>query len=236
MDNEKYREELVVDLRGRTRSDQADLYRQVHELPYGSVIQLVLDENPQILLESLRLHVHGRIAWEFLEEGDPDWRVRIAPRTDYAPRTVGTLLSRDHERLDALLSKALEAANADDGDTLREAFPPFAQGIRRHIQVEDELLVPVLGAKSGPPDGPIETMQREHQDILAQVELIESQLEDAPASEIATYLGLLSGTLAKHESREENHIFPAWDIALSRAGTGAEKRMVADAQAILDAH
>lgn len=62
-------------------------------------------------------------------------------------------------------------------------------------------------------------MLREHDDILSQLAIVESALdESAPdAGEAAIYARLLSGTLAKHEYREENNLFPQWRAVLKTA-------------------
>lgn len=222
-----------IDLRGRPHEEASDLYARVRELTPGQGIELVSDEDPQLLLHSLRLHVHGRIAWEHMAAGPPVWRVRILPRRDLAPRTAGELLSRDHERLDLLLGDSLQAANAGDTATVQRLFPAFAEGLRRHIRVEDELLAPAIRNADAGDDDPVTTMLREHEDIQAQLELIEDMLADASASELATYLALLSGTLAKHEVREEERVFPAWDAVLRQAGAEHAHEMLKQVQAIL---
>jgi hypothetical protein len=39
---------------------------------------------------------------------------------------------------------------------------------------------------------------------------------DAGMGEAGTYCAILSGTLAKHEHREEQNLFPRWRVALAR--------------------
>lgn len=63
-------------------------------------------------------------------------------------------------------------------------------------------------------------MRREHAEIAVQLQLIEDSLRavDAGPGETSTYCAILSGTLAKHEHREEQNLFPRWRVALARRG------------------
>lgn len=210
----------IIDLRGRPSTSRAEVHQRLRDLPPRGSVELVLDENPSILLESLRVLLRGRLVAEVLNEGPPEWRVRVFRREEREALSLAELLGADHERLDRELALAIAAANRGDREELGERFAEFATGVRRHIHVEDEILVPALQARGAAMKEVIATMQREHQEILGQVGLIESTLrEGGSCDEIAIYLGLLTGTLAKHEGREEERVFPAWDALRQIAGT-----------------
>ncbi len=74
------------------------------------------------------------------------------------------------------------------------------------------MLAPVLGPAPG--FEPLDTMLREHEDLLAQLAVVEAALDDEPW-ELESYVAMLSGTLAKHEHREETGLFPVWDLRLA---------------------
>jgi len=59
-------------------------------------------------------------------------------------------------------------------------------------------------------------MLREHDELLAQLEEVEVALgEGVPEPwEVEPFIAILSGTLAKHEHREESNLFPRWQGAL----------------------
>lgn len=210
----------IIDLRVHPSVSRAELHQRLRELPPKASVELVLDENPAILLESLRILLRGRLVAEVLEEGPPEWRLRIGRRDEREPRSLAELLGGDHERLDRALAIAMAAANRGDREELAVVFRDFAKGVRRHIHVEDEVLAPALNASAGAMQDAIATMQHEHREILGQIELIDTTLgEGGSCDEIAIYLGLLTGTLAKHEGREEERVFPAWDALRQSART-----------------
>jgi hemerythrin-like domain-containing protein len=97
--------------------------------------------------------------------------------------------------------------------------PRFGDALKRHIAVEDKMLAPRLGVPRDPAGGdPLSIMLREHREILAQFELIEACFAAQPpdAAEASAFFAILSGTMAKHEHREENNLFPLWSAALAR--------------------
>jgi len=138
----------------------------------------------------------------------------VRRRADTAPSGVIDLLVRDHRRLDELLAIALRRVNANDLAGARPLVAAFADGIRRHLRAENELLAPRLPAADGAE--PVGIMLREHDEILAQLEQVEAVLgEGAPEPwEVEPFVAILSGTLAKHEHREESNLFPRWQGAL----------------------
>ncbi len=125
-------------------------------------------------------------------------------------------LMRDHKRLNALLGGAIQHLNRGDAAGAAPLLHDLAAVLKRHIEVEDGLLAPLLApAEAQPHDAPQVIMQREHGEILAQLSLIEECLaqDPLPVGELAAYCSIMSGTLAKHEYREENNLFPPYDFA-----------------------
>ena len=59
------------------------------------------------------------------------------------PSDLHDFLTRDHERLDALLTTCLRT-----GDPV--AYDAFRRGLLRHISIEERVLFPLLKAKRGP--------------------------------------------------------------------------------------
>ncbi len=60
-------------------------------------------------------------------------------------RPIARFLASDHERLDALLARAVRAPGAVD----RAAFDAFRAGLLRHIAIEEKILFPAVRAASG---------------------------------------------------------------------------------------
>jgi len=148
---------------------------------------------------------------------------------DDSPIDLFDFLGRAHAELDRELARIQFFLNQGDAARAMPCMRTFAAGLRKHVAAEDEVLAPYFAAsRTLSPADPAAIMQREHADILAQLALIEGALgEPAPdVGEAGIYAGLLSGTLAKHEYREENNLFPRWRVLL-KAASSAERRELA---------
>jgi uncharacterized protein (DUF2249 family)/iron-sulfur cluster repair protein YtfE (RIC family) len=191
----------------------------IRELRPGAALRLLTREDPTLLLQSLNLQFRDALAWDVGARGE-HWEADVRLALDAAPRDVLDALRRDHHRLDELLAKALRRLNAGDVRGARPLLAVFGAGLRRHAHAENEILAPALGPE--PAVQPLEIMLREHQELLVQLDAVEHSFADVPADtapeawEIEPFVAILSGTLAKHEHREESHLFPLWAARLAR--------------------
>ena len=83
-------------------------------------------------------------------------------------------------------------------------------------------------------------MLREHDELLAQLNVVEGCFAEAPAGqapepwEIEPFVAILSGTLAKHEYREESQLFPLWAGGLLRGPPGEGDALHKAVRALLE--
>jgi uncharacterized protein (DUF2249 family) len=189
----------------------------------GVAVTLVLAQEPSLLMASLNLQLRENLAWDIVE-ADGAWRVTVRHREDVAAPDVLALLAADHKRIDGLLARALGLLNQGEPDVAVPVLREFVLALNRHVAFEDGELAVKLGAAKAPADQPAAIMLREHREIAQQLSLVEETLafEPVDASELGVYCAILSGTLAKHEYREEHNLFPLWRVALSRRS--AEER------------
>ncbi|HXV11047.1 MAG TPA: hemerythrin domain-containing protein [Burkholderiales bacterium] len=212
----------VVDVTDEPASRvQAAAFHALRDIQPGRPVVLLTADDPASLMRSLDLQLGGKLAWTTTGDG-PRWRTVVRHRHDAPPADVLDLLQREHRRIDLLLARAMRLLNEGETDEAAEVLQQFIHGLTRHLYVEDEVLAPVLDSGGATADA-IATMRREHAEIAAQLELIGDSLRagDAGLGETSTYCAILSGTLAKHEQREEQNLFPRWGVVLARRG-GAE--------------
>lgn len=211
-------------------------YYELREMRPGQTYELLIAEEPSMLMQSLKLQLRHGIHWEQTQAGPPLWTVQVKRREDVAAVDLVDLLSRDHLRLDGLFAQALHLINAGDVQNATAPFMAYAQGLRAHLNLENTVLVPAFDLpRRALGDDPISIMLREHDQILEQTVLIESYFEDGleDANEVAAFFALISGALAKHESREETVVFPLWlrqlhnDAALEKELFEKAKRALA---------
>lgn len=211
-------------------------YYQLRHIHRGDVRDVLSDQEPTLLMESVSHQLRHEIHWEIVEAGPPLWRVRVQHRDDVPATSLVDVLERDHLRLDRLFGEALHAVNEGKIERAAHRLRAFGIGVRRHMHVENVVLAPAFVAPRDPlGTDPTSLMLSEHDDLLAQLELLESYFDDGvpSADEVAPLFAILSGLLAKHEAREELNVFPNWGIAIRHAPPGTEQRVVARVQRIL---
>ena len=214
---------------------QMAAFQAVMELQRGGRIYLLTGLEPTLMMHSLNLQLRHRLNWQVIEDAPGKWRVSIRHREDVAPTDLMDILSRDHQRLDELFGLSLQLVNAGKVSEGIPLIMEFSDGLKRHVHVENDILVPAF---RGPNTGPVATMLREHDDILEQLTIIESYCsagESVPTWELSPFLAILSGTMAKHENREEQNLFPQWDLALRHASIEDKQALMAQVQQELSA-
>lgn len=186
----------------------------------GELVLLTRDE-PGLLMASLDLQLRNALSWETRAAGG-HWETVVRRAQDIAPRDLVDLLVREHRVLDECLGRALRRLNAGDLPAAKVLIVELGAGLRRHIRNENDVLAPTLGP--GEAFAPLQVMLAEHDELLAQLAAVEETL-DGEAWELESYAAMLSGTLAKHEHREETGLFPRWRAALAALDAPARERL-----------
>lgn len=187
-------------------------------------------------MESLGQQLRHRIGWKASALGQDGWLVELRPRDDVEPDTLMALLGRDHERLDRLFAELLLEANAGKMATAAPMLADYALGLRRHVHVENLVITPVLDL---PRDvarrDPLSTMLDDHDRILEELHLLLGFFSEGlpEAWEVTPFMAMLSGTLAKHEGREEQGLFPIWDMRLKSLKDAERKALLDRAKDVL---
>jgi uncharacterized protein (DUF2249 family) len=221
--------DFTLDLRGLASHARTRAYYTLRELAPGQVCEVLLDQDPGMIMEAVGLQLRHGLHWQVESSGPPLWRVSVRRREDVEPADLVDLLMRDHLRMDRVFADALHKANAGDLAGAEAGFRVFMEGLRRHVRVENELIVPLLDLPRDPSgQDPTSVMLHEHDQILEQTALLERQFEEGvdAAWEVAPFFALISGAMAKHEGREESNLFPHWSRALRALPDGGAEMLV----------
>lgn len=126
--------------------------------------------------------------------------------------SIGFVLAADHDRLDGLEAAAFEARGRRQFPEAARLIAEFAQGLRRHIRYEEEVLFPEFDRVSGLPtvSGPTAVMKMEHREILSILELLEAAMGD-PLAPTQNLRGELRAVLLPHNHKEEAVVYPGVD-------------------------
>ena len=214
---------------------QSAAFYAVKDLRHGDKVVLIAAQEPTLLMQSLDLQLRHNLAWTMVE-ADAKWRIEVSHRADAGPCDVLELLERDHKRLDGLFAQTLQLLNRNQATGTAPLLGKIAAALRRHMAVEDDVLAPMFTTDRGESgDDPLSIMLREHADIRRQLAVIaECIAVDTPdAGEIGAFCAVLAGTLAKHEHREENNLFPRWRAVLTRKSAVEQKEMMARVETML---
>jgi hypothetical protein len=212
---------------------QGAAFQALRDLAPGDTVVLLLACDPALLMRSLDLQLRHKLAWT-VARSDQRWRVEVSHRADRAPRDVLDLLERDHQRLDGLLVSALRSLNRGLAQEAVPLLGEFARAMRGHMAVEDEIVVAALGIrKGGAANVPLQIMLRDHAEIGQQLALIEEALAEPDEAQLNIYCAILSGTLAKHEHREESDLFSRWRVQLAALPRSFGEELLARTRAAL---
>ena len=183
------------------------IYAATIRLAIGQQVRVLADTDPSAMMRAVAFQLRDAISWRFETDGKL-WQIDIRPRAEAEAKDVVDLLTWDHYRLDCQFADILAAANQNritDAETL---FSDYWIGLRRHVHLENNILGPILGG--GEIKGPLADMLLEHDSIIVQSKLVEETLMEKDYGMLPAICAVLSGSLAKHENREENTLFPIW--------------------------
>lgn len=206
------------DLRGdpQARLVAYDVARNIHP---GDEAVLLFDANPEVIMEGAALMVRHSIHWEATTTAD-GWRVYVRHRDAGEPTSITELLQQDHVRIDSLFATALRLVNEGDAAGALPLIQTCHLALQRHIYAENDVLTPYFDLEAAADhNDPTSRMLHEHDNLVHEVaEILEEYDEEGRADTgmLAPLMAITSGTLAKHEGREENEVFPLWAAALKR--------------------
>ncbi len=128
--------------------------------------------------------------------------------------SISAFFEKDHREIDPLLE-------AVDYGAPREscgAFHEFDARLERHIQWEENVLFPAVGAKAPPLKlGPIRVMLMEHEEIRADKAAALRALKAGDGARAKKAADTMLAVLASHNAKEERILYPACDSCFSEA-------------------
>lgn len=161
-----------------------------------------------------------------LERDGSEPRIAVHPRTHSGPPTVSELLQEDHRRLDAIAEEMVALARTDPTRALKLA-QIFAEGLQRHIRIEEDILFPEFEAHTGMKHGgPTFVMRNEHREIerhlTTVLNTVQKLADTGPDTQLLDTLSQsfsdLVDVLSPHNVKEEQVLYPMSDRALGAKG------------------
>lgn len=126
--------------------------------------------------------------------------------------SITSYMQQDHVLIDEIADRAVAAAEAGDWAALEREGPEFLRRLRRHIEMEEQVLFPAFEQRTGMAEaGPSKVMRIEH----GQMQPILTRMQEAVAArDGAGYqraTRALLEILVPHNQKEEQMMYPMLD-------------------------
>lgn len=178
----------------------------------GESLVLVAPHHPAKLLHMLLGQFPGRFDFGPLECGPAAWRWQFTARDPAMPRSVTGYLVWDHRRMEKLLDQTLAAAVSARWEDAQLHAAQYATALRRHADLEDEVLFPAYeSACGGFGDGPTAHMRTEHVEVRAGIDKLLRAVSARDASAVRDADETLRRVAIEHHAKEEEILFPSID-------------------------
>jgi len=158
-----------------------------------------------------------------LERDGNHARIAVRPRRERGTTTITELFEEDHRRLDEIAAEMRHAARDQPLRAIVLAHL-LVRGLRRHVQIEEEVVFPIHEARSRYAETTA-NMHVEHLAILSYVARIEREADalrtaddhDRAAQSLLDAEAGLAAVIAEHNQKEERGLFPLLDHTTSAA-------------------
>jgi hemerythrin-like domain-containing protein len=122
----------------------------------------------------------------------------------------------DHRACDALWAELEGALNANEDARARELWPKFDEAMRRHFDMEEEVLFPALEQVTRMPGmGPTQVMRREHAQMRAVLDQMADDVQAGNLEGVLDHGDTLLMLVQQHNVKEESMLYPMAEQALS---------------------
>ena len=122
---------------------------------------------------------------------------------------LAAFFAHDHQDCDSRWADVEELLDTADIDTARPAWQKFNAGIRRHLDMEEQVLFPAFDAKSGMGGGgPTAVMRMEHQQMRGLLDQIADAIDVDDAQEALDVGDTLLMLIQQHNVKEEGMLYP----------------------------
>lgn len=142
------------------------------------------------------------------------------------PDDLAGFFSSDHRACDAGWAAVEEAAEGGAVADVRAAFDRFAEHVRRHLDMEEQVLFPAFEDATGMHGvGPTAVMRMEHQQMRALLERIGSAAQAGDVAAVLAHGDTLLMLTQQHNRKEEAMLYPMADTALAAEWPGIREAL-----------
>ena len=128
--------------------------------------------------------------------------------------TIGKFMADDHQRCDEMFVDVESAVTDGDWNLARRRWDRFEAAIRRHFEMEEEILFPEIERSTGMSQGPTEVMRMDHRQMRS---LLQPLVDAITTKDSPGFLGLsetMMVMMQQHNMKEEQVLYPLADEVL----------------------
>lgn len=125
----------------------------------------------------------------------------------------------DHRRCDGLWAAVEAAAEAGDSAKSAAAWQEFDKAMRRHFDMEEQVLFPAFERATGMQGGPTMVMRMEHQQVRGLLDQMASAAARSDWDTVVDQGDTLLMLLQQHNVKEEGILYPMAEQHLAAAWT-----------------
>ncbi len=132
--------------------------------------------------------------------------------------------SADHRACDELWAAVEAAADAGDAAKAAAAFKTFDAAMRRHLNMEEQVLFPAFEQATGMTMGPTRVMRIEHQQMRGLLDQM-AQVAGRDAGALVDHGDTLMMLIQQHNVKEEGMLYPMCDSHLRGAWAAIARQL-----------
>lgn len=122
----------------------------------------------------------------------------------------------DHRRVDELWTEVEGAVDEEDAPLILAAWTAFDAAMRRHLDMEEQVLFPAFEEVTGMTQGPTQMMRYEHQQIRGLLDHMAEAVRGERWEPLLDYGDTLLMVNQQHNVKEEGMLYPMMQMHLGR--------------------
>ena len=120
---------------------------------------------------------------------------------------IAAFFTADHRACDASWASVEAAVEAGDDAVALAAWTAFDGSLRRHLDMEEQVLFPAIVAAGGPSQGPLQVMLMEHQQMRGVLDAMAGCADAGDFEALADHGDTLLMVIQQHNAKEEMIVY-----------------------------
>jgi len=139
--------------------------------------------------------------------------------------TLIEFFTDDHRRCDSIWTEVEAVAEEGTQEDIAAAWSRFDAAMRRHMQMEEEILFPAFEAATGMVGGPTQVMRAEHAQMRGLLDQMGASARAGDGDDLVDLGDTLMLLVQQHNQKEEHMLYPMSERALADRWTALREAL-----------